>query len=42
MLLQLIVGGTAGLAVFGRYLWQSLTERIHMRRHPVQPKQVTL
>lgn len=29
MLLQLLVGGTAGLAVFGRHLWQSLVERFH-------------
>lgn len=35
MLLQLLVGGTAGLAVVGRHLWQSVVERLH--RHPTKP-----
>lgn len=34
MLLQLLVGGTAGLAVVGRHLWQSVVERLH--RHPTK------
>lgn len=32
MLLQLIVGGSAGLAVFGRYVWQMLIEHVSQRR----------
>lgn len=40
MLLQLLVGGTAGLAVFGRHLWQSLTERFQ-RHQPTQAERIS-
>lgn len=33
MLLQAIVGGTAGMAVFGRYLWQTCISERLLRRH---------
>jgi hypothetical protein len=29
LLVQAIVGGTAGLLVFGRYLWNSASARFH-------------
>ena len=32
MLLQLLVGGSAGLAVFGRHLWSVVRERISVRK----------
>ena len=32
MLLQLLVGGSAGLAVFGRHLWSVVRERMSVRK----------
>jgi hypothetical protein len=32
LLMQALVGGAAGLLVFGRYLWESLTRSIAQRR----------
>lgn len=40
MLLQLIVGGSAGLAVFGRYVWQAMVGRLH-QREAVPAKEVS-
>jgi len=38
MLLQLLVGGTAGIFVFGRFLWQTFTDtmRGHAKRAIVE------
>ena len=33
LLVQAIVGGTAGLLVFGRYLWNSASARFHGSVH---------
>lgn len=32
LLMQALVGGTAGLLVFGRYLWESATRSLTQRR----------
>jgi len=32
LLMQALVGGAAGLMVFGRYLWESCTRRLSERR----------
>jgi len=35
LLMQALVGGAAGLAVFGKYLWNSFTDRVqHLDRRP--------
>lgn len=32
LLMQALVGGVAGLAVFGRYLWDSCAQKLAARR----------